>query len=145
METALQKTLVYGFGKSEKTRIHNDTWPTVRKIINVGGIQVAVYTIFNTLLWYALPYTFNVLPKEVPTLLEFVCDLSTTIIISDFLIFLNHFMHQKVKYLYKKVHYIHHQFRNDMFSWCAGWVHCTPSRSQLLSSLWCYTRGYCFQ
>ena len=108
--------------RSEKTRIHNDTWPSVRKIINVRGIQVAGYIVLHTLIWYTLPY-FIELPKEAPTLLEFVRDLSTTLIISDFLIFLNHLMHHKVKYLYRNVHYIHHQFTNDMFSWCAGWVH----------------------
>ena len=56
MGTALYFTTKdIGPWKSEKTRIHNDTWPSARKIINVGGVQVAGYTIFNTLLWYALP------------------------------------------------------------------------------------------
>ena len=108
--------------KSEKTRIHNDTWPSVQKIINVGGIQVAAHTIIITVLWFALPY-FLVLPEEAPALLEFARDLSTTMIIGDFLMFLNHIIHHKVKYLYKNVHYIHHQVKRDMFSWSTGWAH----------------------
>ena len=144
METALYFTTKdIGPWKSEKTRIHSDTWPSVRKIINVGWIQVAAYTIFNTLLWYALPY-FNVLPKEAPTLLEFVCDLSTTKIISDFLIFINHFMHNIRWSIYTKRCTT---FITNLQMICFPGVQAgyTPSRSQLLSSLWCYTRGFCFQ
>ena len=108
--------------RSEKTRINTNTWPSVRGVINVGGIQVAGFTIVNTLLWFALPY-INVLPKEAPTLLEFARDLSTTLIISNFLMFFNHFTLHKVKYFYRNVHYVHHQYTNDMFSWSTGWAH----------------------
>ena len=57
MGTALYFTTKdIGAWKSEKTRIHNDTWPTLRKIINVGAIQVVGYTALHTLIWFALPY-----------------------------------------------------------------------------------------
>ena len=123
MGTALYFTTKdIGPWRSEKTRINTNTWPSVWGVINVGGIQVAGFTIVNTLLWFALPY-INVLPKEAPTLLEFVRDLSTTLIISDFLMFFNHFTLHKVKYFYRNVHYVHHQYTNDMFSWSTGWAH----------------------
>ena len=93
MGTALYFTTKdIGPWKSEKTRIHNDTWPSVRKIINVGAIQVTAYTALHTLIWFALPY-FVFLPEEAPTLLEFTRDLTTAVIIGDFLMFLNHIMH----------------------------------------------------
>ena len=124
MGTALYFTVTKDIGplRSEKTRIHTDFWPTLRKIINVGAIQVLGYVALDTLLWFALPY-FVVLPEEAPTLLEFARDLTTAVIIGDFLMFVYHVVNHKVKYFYKYVHYIHHQVKSDMFSWSTGWAH----------------------
>ena len=81
------------------------------------------------------------LPEEAPTLLEFIRDLTTAVIIGDFLMFLNHIMHHKVKYLYKNVHYIHHQVKSDMFSWSTGWVHPLESiTNAFLMLLYAYIR-----
>jgi len=108
--------------RDEKTRIHVETFPTVRKVFDVGALQVVSYGAVNTVLWFGLPY-FNVLPEKAPTMMEVLRDLVVTVLTSDFLIYCNHLMHHKIIFLYRNVHFIHHQFTNDMFAWCASWVH----------------------
>lgn len=107
--------------RSERTRIHKDIWPSKSKVLYIGGIQVILYALMNIFFWFAFPY-FVKMPKEAPTLWEVGRDFCISMLIGDFLIYLDHVLHHKVKFLYRNIHYVHHRFTNDLFSWCAGWV-----------------------
>ena len=63
------------------------------------------------------------MPKLAPTVLELVCDFCLSLLIRDFLVYLEHLVQHKSIFLYKHIHYIHHHYKADLFSWCAGWVH----------------------
>ena len=109
--------------RSEATRLHKgDNLPTWYSIIKIGGIQVGVYALMDLALWFCFPFHCT-MPELAPTVLELVRDFCLSILIGDFLVYLEHIMHHKMIFLYKHVHRVHHRFKTDLFSWCAGWVH----------------------
>lgn len=108
--------------KSPATRINQDCWPEAKEIFWVAGIQMGVYATLNIIMWNALPHHVQ-LPFAAPTFYEVLRDLTISLLIGDFLVYVEHFAHHKISILYKKVHYVHHRFKKDLFSWCAGWVH----------------------
>ena len=110
--------------RSEATRLHKGDadWPTWRKVLYVGGTQIGIYALINAAFWICLPYHV-VMPELAPTVWELVRDFCTSMLIGDFLVYLEHIVHHKILFLYKHVHHVHHCFRTDLFSWCAGWVH----------------------
>ena len=108
--------------KSHQARINQDDFPEVNEILRVAGIQLGVYAILNVVLWNAFAYRLE-LPATAPSLFEFIRDLCISLLVGDFLVYLEHFAHHKVRFLYKNVHHVHHRFKKDVFSWAAGWVH----------------------
>ena len=108
--------------RSEATRVHKDEWPTARDILYVGGVQAGIYTLMNVGVWLVDDHSVA-LPTEAPTVWEFVRDLTVSLVVGDFLVYLEHIVHHKVSFLYSNVHYVHHRFKTDLFAWCAGWVH----------------------
>jgi hypothetical protein len=109
--------------RSEATRLHKgDNWPTWYRVIKIGGIQAAAYALINLALWFCFPF-HRTMPELAPTVLELVRDFCLSILIGDFLFYLGHIMLHKMFFLYKHVHHVHHRFKTDLFSWCAGWVH----------------------
>ena len=109
--------------RSEATRLHKgDDWPSWYNVMKVGGIQAGVYALINLVLWFCFPFHLT-LPELAPTVLELMCDFWLSMLTGDFLVYLEHLMHHKMTFLYKHVHHVHHRFKTDLFSWCAGWVH----------------------
>ena len=112
----------FGPWRSEATRIYKDVWPTKWKVFEVGGIQMGIYVLLNLIMWNVFPYHVE-LPAEAPTVWELVRDLTLSLLVSDFLTYLEHIINHKIRFMYTHVHYVHHCFKADVFAWCAGWVH----------------------
>ena len=116
--------LMLDFGplKSDSTRLHKNDKLCLNDIITKAGIQFAVYTIFVLFMWYVFPFHLEI-PLDAPTLSEFSTDLILVLLIGDLLFYVEHILNHKTSFLYKNFHYVHHSFKEDMFAWCAGWVH----------------------
>ena len=97
--------------RSEATRLHKGDadWPTWRKVLYVGGTQIGIYALINAAFWICLPYHV-VMPELAPTVWELVRDFCTSMLIGDFLVYLEHIVHHKILFLYKHVHHVHHRF-----------------------------------
>ena len=108
--------------KSTATRINQDCWPEAKEIFKIAGVQLGGYAILNIILWNTVPHRVE-LPPTAPALYEFLRDITVSLLIGDFLVYLEHLAHHKIFYLYKNIHSVHHRFKKDYFSWCAGWVH----------------------
>ena len=108
--------------KSTETRINKESWPKLREIFRIGGIQLGIYAILNTILWYSIPHRVT-LPTAAPSCCELICDLAVSMVVGDFFVYLEHICHHKIPFLYKRVHTVHHSFRKNLFAFAAGWVH----------------------
>ena len=108
--------------RSEATRIHKDAWPTKREVFRVAGTQIAIYTLLNAIMWYFFPYHVE-LPAEAPTVWELLRDLTISLLVSDFLTYLEHIINHKDRFLYIHVHHVHHHYKTGLFAFCAGSVH----------------------
>ena len=86
--------------RSEATRLHKDDndWPTLSKVLYVGGIQTGAYAIMNAILWLAFPFQVE-LPPLAPTVWELVRDLCISLLVGDFLVYLEHILHHKIAFL----------------------------------------------
>ena len=116
------------FGKDwkwiQKYKIQPDkevTWPLVRKAV--------MLTMWNHLV-YILPLTIaqwiwtppSVLPPIAPGLFEMTWQCLAALAIFDFEYFVWHSVHHKVRFLYKHVHAIHHQYHSPN-SWVTQYLH----------------------
>ncbi len=108
--------------RSTTTRINQECWPQAKEILWVAGVQLGVYAVINVVLWTTFPHHVE-LPLTAPSLYELFRDLSVSLLIGDFLVYVEHIAHHKIFFLYKNVHSVHHRYKKDLFSWCAGWVH----------------------
>ncbi|CAH1254257.1 CH25H [Branchiostoma lanceolatum] len=109
---------------TKKYKIQPDkevTWPMVRNTM--------VITFWNHLL-YVLPsavgqYIYTPptpLPPVSPGLWEFTWHIVASLIIFDFQYFVWHWLHHKVRFLYKHFHALHHQYHSP-FSWVTQYLH----------------------
>ena len=85
--------------RSEATHIHKGEWPTKREVFRVAGMQIAIYTLLNVIMWYFFPYHVE-LPAEAPTVWELLRDLTISLLVSDFLTYLEHIINHKSRFLY---------------------------------------------
>ena len=103
-------------------RINQNCLPDAQQMFRVASIQCVLYAVGITTFWLAIPHHVE-LPPTVPTLYEFLRDVSTSLVIGDFLYFLQHIIHHKIPFLWRKVHYVHHRYKRDVFCWAVGWAH----------------------
>lgn len=97
------------------------TWPQVRKAIAL--------TLWNHTL-FILPASIgqaiwtppSPLPPVAPTLTEYLSQLFAMTVLFDFQYFVWHYTHHKVKWLYKNVHSLHHQYSSPS-SWVTQYLH----------------------
>ena len=87
--------------RSEATHIHKGEWPTKKELFQVAGKQIGIYVLLNLLLWYAFPHHVE-LPAKAPTVWELLRDISISLLVSDFLAFLQHVMMHKIRFLYTR-------------------------------------------
>ena len=121
-------TIIDLYGKDwkwiQKYKIQPDkqvTWPLMKKAI--------VLTIWNHIL-YVLPLTvaFWVFtppveqPRLAPPVLEMVWHCIGAIAIFDLEFYIWHYIHHKVRFLYKHVHALHHQYRSPN-AWVTQYFH----------------------
>ena len=108
--------------RSVTTRIYRNCLPDAKEICRVAGIQLGAYAILNLVLWQTIPHHVE-LPASAPSLYEVIRDVTVSLFIGDFLVYLEHIIQHKIPFLYRNVHYVHHRFKGDVFGWAAGWVH----------------------
>ncbi|CAH1796329.1 unnamed protein product [Owenia fusiformis] len=121
-------TLVDLFGREwawyQKYKIQNNkevTWKHVR--------QAMMITIWNQIV-YVLPAAMaqwiwvppNPLPERAPTLFEYSWHVMACLLLFDFEFFVWHYIHHKVRFLYKVVHSVHHRFYSP-FSLVTQYMH----------------------
>ena len=109
-------------GPFKSARINQNPLPDAKYMFRVASFQCISYAAGIIIFWIAIPHHVE-LPPTVPTLSEFFLDLSISLVIGDFLYFLQHILHHKIPFLWKKVHYVHHRFKRDVFCWAVGWAH----------------------
>ncbi len=108
----------------QKYKIQPDkpaTWAGIRKAM--------LLTLWNHLL-YLLPISVaqwvwtpdTVLPKIAPTLWDFCVNQYLALAVFDFEYYIWHFSHHKVRFLYKHVHGVHHQYHAP-HSWVTQYLH----------------------
>lgn len=107
--------------KSHATRINKDSWPQAREIFRVAGIQLGVYAILNVIFWYSIPRHVE-LPTAAPSFYELIRDLAISLVIGDFIVYLEHLTNHRILFLYRKIHTVHHRFRKDIIICLGCWM-----------------------
>ncbi|MBN3301612.1 cholesterol 25-hydroxylase-like protein 2 [Amia ocellicauda] len=148
-----------------KYKIHSEspiTWSNIWTTLGVTTYNHLVY-IFPTAVgqWYWRPPT--PLPKDAPTLSEFVFGILGCTILFDFQYYLWHLLHHKIRWLYSTFHAIHHQYSEPfslvtqhLSAWelfCVGfWTtvdplllqcHCLTTWGFMLFNIWISTDDHC--
>ncbi|XP_013389366.1 cholesterol 25-hydroxylase-like protein 1, member 2 [Lingula anatina] len=98
----------------------NVTWPACRNAILVILWNHCVY-ILPAAIGQAIWTPPTPLPPVAPTMTEFVLEQVVMLLIFDFQYFVWHYTHHRVKFLYKHVHSIHHQYYSP-FCWVTQYL-----------------------
>ena len=108
----------------QKYKIRPDkqvTWPTMRKAI--------VLTVWNQIV-FVLPLSVAqwvwapdfVLPDKAPTLKEFLAHQLLCLVVMDLEYWMWHVLHHKVRFLYRHIHAVHHQYHSTS-CWVTQYLH----------------------
>ena len=121
-------TIIDMYGKDwkwiQKYKIQPDnkvTWTMLRRVMSRNGWNMILYVApFATAEWIWRKPT--VLPPLAPSVFEIVWQNFAALAVFDFEFFIWHFIHHKVRFLYKHIHSIHHQYHSPN-GWVAQYVH----------------------
>ncbi|XP_028661847.1 cholesterol 25-hydroxylase-like protein 2 [Erpetoichthys calabaricus] len=146
-------------------KIHSKKQVTLNEILKTLGLTVYNHLVFifpaTVAQWYWRPPV--PLPKEAPSLLEFVFGILGCTILFDFQYYLWHMLHHKIKWLYTTFHAIHHEFYEPfslvtqyLSAWeliCVGfWTtvdpiffqcHCLTAWSFMVFNVWISIDDHC--
>ena len=117
---------LYGknWGWIQKYKIQTDREVTnaqVKKALNITAWNHLLYILPASIAqWIWVPST--PLPLAAPSLWEFFWQQCVAMVIFDFLVFIWHSIHHKVRFLYRHVHSIHHHYSSPN-SWATEYVH----------------------
>jgi len=121
-------TIIDVYGKNwkwiQKYKIQPDkevTWPLLRKAMALSAWNMLVFvTPLTVFQWVCRSPTF--LPSRAPTVFEVVWQSIVALAIFDFQFFVWHYIHHKVRFLYKHTHALHHQYHSPN-AWIAQYTH----------------------
>lgn len=108
--------------RSEATRIHKDVPLEAKEVFRIGSMITCTYAVLNAIAWFTSPHHIT-MPDQAPTIWEFARDFAISLLVGDFLVYVEHITHHKIRFLYRHVHCVHHSYKHDLFSWAASWVH----------------------
>ena len=112
-------------------------WRWIQKYKIQSNLEVTPGQVLNALrltFWNHVIYIFpaaasqwvwtpsSILPELAPTLAEFVWHQIAAIVIFDFQYFVWHLTHHKIRFLYKRVHAVHHEYHAP-FVWTTQYLH----------------------
>ena len=97
------------------------TWPLIKKAMILTAWNHVLYILpMAVAQWVWASPTF--LPDKAPTIFEFLCHQIGSLIIFDFEYWLWHWSHHKVRFLYRHVHALHHEYHSPN-SWVTQYLH----------------------
>jgi sterol desaturase/sphingolipid hydroxylase (fatty acid hydroxylase superfamily) len=110
---------------SVSTKVQKDYWPTVAEMQRAAIPQLLAYGVFHFLSWgmfFMFPQYWLLLPAQAPTVLQFLKEVSLSLVAGDFLIYWEHRLMHMIPYTRNHIHSVHHEY-SAPFSWAGGWVH----------------------
>jgi len=121
-------TIIDLYGKEwkwiRKYKIQPDkevTWPMLWKVISRNCWNMILYVApYATAEWIWRAPT--VLPPLAPCVFEVVWQNLASLAVLDFEFFIWHYIHHKVRFLYKHVHSVHHEYQSPN-AWVAQYIH----------------------
>jgi len=117
------------------TKIQKDWWPTLHDMIVAAVPQMLSYSAANYFTWILMDIRVD-LPKNAPSIWEFMRDVGIMFIVGDFYIYYMHRTMHKFVFLRDNIHCVHHSYRK-VFSWAGGWVHPLEDLTAVLTQVAC--------